>query len=271
MNVKYPNNTHNHKSYHVYYRFPLSLFKASSLCKVKMFDPPDKRFRFYIEDNLYSIDGSDGDSLNENQLEILNKYKTGVFKFHWNKEKHYNIKNLYQFSPISFYDWDEYFKLEKSINYTCNSNVVLNNQRIWGNAIKRRTYVREILSKNTNVDFNITERQEFWNKINNCLVSVCIPGFRNNMLDRGQLQYMAFGACTISPHLETFLPNDTELKDGVHYIVCKDDYSDLIQKIEWCKNNRQKCVEIGKNAKKMFLENCTPDAVVSYMKKCLNK
>lgn len=37
-----------------------------------------------------------------------------------------------------------------------------------------------------------------------------------------------------------------------HYVPVKDDFEDVIEKLEWCKNNEDKCVEIVKNCKELF-------------------
>jgi len=102
-------------------------------------------------------------------------------------------------------------------------------------------------------------QQQFWNETSSMLVSVCVPGHNNNMLDRGQIQSMAFGGCTISPYLPEVLPFDRRLVEGEHYIMCKDDYSDLVEKVEWCKENRKICVDIGNNAKQLFSETSKPN------------
>jgi hypothetical protein len=41
---------------------------------------------------------------------------------------------------------------------------------------------------------------------------------------------------------------ETKLVPNVHYILIKDDFSDLEQKVQWCNKNQQKCKEIIKNA-----------------------
>jgi len=41
---------------------------------------------------------------------------------------------------------------------------------------------------------------------------------------------------------------EDQLKDGIHYIEVKDDFSDLIEKYEWCEANQNKVKEIIKNA-----------------------
>ena len=41
---------------------------------------------------------------------------------------------------------------------------------------------------------------------------------------------------------------ETKLVPNVHYILIKDDFSDLEQKVHWCNKNPQKCKEIIKNA-----------------------
>ena len=59
------------------------------------------------------------------------------------------------------------------------------------------------------------------------------------------------------------------LKDGKHYIECKKDYSDLEKKIEWCYNNRKKCIEIGRSAQNLFETSCTPKRIVSWIEEII--
>lgn len=51
---------------------------------------------------------------------------------------------------------------------------------------------------------------------------------------------------------------ETTLIPNYHYILVKDDYSDLKDKLDWCNNNQTKCKEIVKNANtfmKQFSDN----------------
>lgn len=190
----------------------------------------------------------------------VDRYKH-YFKFHYSKEEHSKYENVYPFAPTSFYDWKKYDIFKSKINYGCNSNVILNMQRPYGGAIERRTFVQKMLRERygTMVETGHKLPQaDYWQKINNCLVHVFVPGARNDMVDRGHIQCMAFGCCTIAPPITDVLPYDGELIPGVHYVQCRSDYSDLIEKIEWCKNNRGRCIEIGNNAKRLFERSCLP-------------
>lgn len=195
------------------------------------------------------------------------------FKYDYSNDYCAQYGNIYPLGHISFHDWDEYRMLEKQIRYSCNADRILNNQKARHGAKYRRRDVRKMLEgKYGNlVDNEITDRVHFWEKINDCLVSVCVPGQRNDILDRGQFQYMAFGACTISPKLKIVLPYMRDVLPRVHYVECADDYSDLIEKIEWCKEHRLECVRIGWSAKKLFSETSTPDAIWRWMCMVLNK
>jgi len=194
------------------------------------------------------------------------------FRFHYSKKTHGNLSRVFPLTPISFYNWKRYANLQKEIEYTCNTDKVLNNQRPGAAAMERRTKIQKMLKHKYDADFDmeITDKETFWEKMNNCLVSVFVPGARNDILDRGQFQYMAFGACTISPTLDIELPYGRELKADVHYLSCKPDYSDLIYAIEYCKNNRDKCREIGKQAKQLFLDTSTPKKVWAWMEEQIN-
>lgn len=196
-----------------------------------------------------------------------------AFKYHYSKERHSAAQRLYPLTPISFYDWDEYRKLEKNITYRCNANTVLNNQKPGAAAERRRLEVQALLCRayGRHADIRITSRRLFWYKINHCLVSVCVPGARDNILDRGQFQYMAFGACTISPKLDITLPFWEEPKPDIHYIECKTDYSNLIEKIEECRKDRNRCIELGRQAKNLFLKTSIPERIWSWINECVEK
>jgi hypothetical protein len=190
------------------------------------------------------------------------------FKFHYSKKEHSNYPNVYPFSPVSFYDWDQYYNLKNEIKYSCNNNTVLNLQRPYGDAVKNRIKVRDIIKENYPNDclLNPNFKQEhYWKLINNCLVHVFVSGAREGILDRGLLQYLAFGCCTISPEITDSLPYNKMFLPGKHFIQCDSNYSDLIEKIEWCKTHRDECITIGNNAKKLFEEICTPIKLWSWI------
>jgi len=201
------------------------------------------------------------------------KYKA-YFKFHYNGEADPGLskENIFPFTPVNFHDWDLYNKLKSKINYVAEGKI-LNNQAPAGNAIGRRTHVAEILESayGSMVDRDRYPKEEFYMLINNASAIVCVPGARNNMLDRGQGQQMAFGACTISPKLVTTLSYYGKLIPGVHYVECKADYSDLINKVNWVRENKSKAIEIGNNAKKLFEETSTPDKQLAWILQCVNK
>ena len=201
---------------------------------------------------------------------IIKKYKA-YFKFHCGHHSE-NWPNIFSFSPVNFHDWDLYNKLEPIINYTAKGKI-LNNQAPAGNAVQRRNHVAKILkdSYGNRVDRNRYPKEEFYMLINNASAIVCVPGARNNMLDRGQGQQMGFGACTISPKLNTRLSYGSLLLPGIHYVECKPDYSDLIEKVNWVRENKSEAIKIGKNAKKLFTKTSTPKRQIAWIKECVHK
>lgn len=56
----------------------------------------------------------------------------------------------------------------------------------------------------------------------------------------------------------------------VHYVPVKEDMSDLIEQIQWCINNDDKCKEIINNAHKLVKEYLTKDGMLDYMEALLN-
>ena len=252
------------KYYGAHYKFLLNILKFVDV-DIELCDPEprsvggfvividNKRILIDFWNFLESVEDSDNFDI--------------CFKYEYSSDYCAQHKNIYPMSKTSFHDWGDYFKLRKVIEYKCNTNIILNNQRPRHGALERRLKVRKMLQDKYGglIDTEISNKIEFWMKINSCLVSVCVPGQRNDSLDRGQFQYMAFGACTVSPNLSMVLPYMEPLEPGVHYIKCADDYSDLIEKVEWCKEHRAQCVEIGNNAKKLFWETCIPSAIWEWM------
>jgi len=214
------------------------------------------KFLMHINDKSVAIDYSDHYDVCEHLFD------RPYFKFHCPSylKKH---ENVYPFAPISFYDWKEFAVLRKSIRYTCNNDTVLNLQEPRAGALKRRKYVQEMLRDKFGTSV-ITKsnlpQKDYWKLINNCLVHVFVPGARNNMIDRGHMQYMAFGCCTICPRIMDELTHG-KIRAGCHYVECKADYSDLIEKINWCKRHRDACREIGVNAQRLFDTSCTPQVL----------
>jgi hypothetical protein len=43
-----------------------------------------------------------------------------------------------------------------------------------------------------------------------------------------------------------------EYKEWIHYIPINEDFTDIQEKITWCENNEDKCIEITKNCRKLF-------------------
>jgi len=195
------------------------------------------------------------------------------FRYHYSESRHGAEPATFPLTPISFYDWDEYQMLQGTLRYRALSDMVLNNQKPGAAAKVRRTVVQVKLRKRYGAMFDTarTTKQTFWGKVKNCLVSVCVPGARDDILDRGQLQYWAFGACTISPKINIVLPWGQSPQPGVHYVECAADHSDIIEKIEWCRSNRDACRRIGAAAKELFIACCVPQAVWKWIEHCAAK
>ncbi len=55
------------------------------------------------------------------------------------------------------------------------------------------------------------------------------------------------------------------LKPYVHYIPIKSDFSDLFEKLEWCKSNDKKCEAIALNSRKLALKVLNIDYIYSHI------
>lgn len=57
------------------------------------------------------------------------------------------------------------------------------------------------------------------------------------------------------------------LKPYEHYVPIKEDLSDLVEIVKWCKNNDDKCKEITKNANNFYNKYLTKTGMLDYMQK----
>jgi hypothetical protein len=276
LNIKFPiRNTGNtfHRFYNIHYNYFLRLLTEAG-CKIEMvshgiFDNySETAFEIYINGVLVAIDFSDHLKLSVPEYKI-SKYKA-IFKFHYLPERHSMYSNIYPVSPVSFHDWGMYKRLKPVIHYTASGSIMCK-QIPRAAAKERRDAVQSMLQDKYKNKFDsiILDEESFYKSINSTMVAVCVPGARNNMLDRGQGQYMAFGTCTISPRLVTVLSSNQLLVPGTHYIECKPDYSDVVEKIEWVRSNPEKAIQIGKNAKQIFEKTSLPKMQVEWINKCL--
>jgi hypothetical protein len=255
--------------YRVYYKYVLDIFKylEFDIKYVEDSSIDDAKFKIWVDDKELIIDYSD-----HLRMSVGWKNYPNYFKFHCSEKLHEGHSSIHPFTPISFYDWNQYYMLEKEIKYTCNGNSILNRQRPYGNAVERRVLVHDKLREvyKSEVCIDLVDQIPFWREINNCLVNVCVPGCRNNMLDRGQNQFMAFGCCTISPKIITMLPFNKKLIPGEHYLECQNNYDNLIPLIEWCKDHRKECEAIGQNAKRLWQETSTPESILRWLEQSLD-
>lgn len=153
----------------------------------------------------------------------------------------------------------EYVNLRQLYNYTPGESILCK-QMPNGSALDRRNYVHNLLATNfKNIDITYdTDQIDFWRAHESCLAAVCVPGATNNMVDRGQMELMGLGVCTVSPSLNTVFPRSQLLKPGTHYIRCRDDYSDLVDVLTRLQTYPELCKRIGNNAQKFYNKHYAP-------------
>jgi len=165
----------------------------------------------------------------------------------------------------------EYNHVRRHFNYTPGSQILCK-QLPNGAAVERRNYVHKLLTDNfSDVDISSNSNQiDFWQTHEQCLASICVPGATNNMVDRGHIELMGLGVCTVSPELYTLFPGHTKLTPDYHYIKCKDDYSDLVDILNHLKNNPNICAEIGKNARNFYDSYYAPEKYWAWVLENIN-
>lgn len=173
-----------------------------------------------------------------------------VFKFHYCDIEY--PENVFPFVPMLGTNWVEYNNARKQVTYKADGQIFCK-QRPYGNALIRRMKIMSLLSAEygSQVDCTLQSQEDYWRSFNDCFVSICVPGQREDILDRSQLEAMGLGVCTISPYIEENLFELT-LEPWHHYIPVEKDFSDLSWVIDWCRDHRSDCIRIGSHAQKLF-------------------
>jgi hypothetical protein len=258
MKILFPN-LYDARYWDVHYKYIYELFQAMNWQislkdgTVNYFISNDRTEKYPME---FAIDFGDSPELQPSLVP--------TFKFHTTQ---ITRDACFPFPPISFYDWKRFQQLQSSITYYAEGPI---SSRQWPHhaAETRRADLQTLLRNNfPDVLTSIIDQISFWNEVSKILVYVHCPGYSNHILDRAQLQYMALGCATISPYLPEILPFDFTPKPGIHYIMCKEDFSDVPFLIKT--TSKEILLWIGNNAKQLFNRTCTPKAVALWMQACL--
>jgi len=253
FNVVFPKYTEQ-RYYNIHFKYVLNILKELE-CDIS-YEEVDG-FVVRINKKTFLFDYSD--------TNIVVNTELPVFKFHCHEE----TDNVFSFSPVSFHNWSQYKIASESIKYHAEGELS-HRQRCYGNALQRRVKLRAELIRNyDNVRLTQVSQIKYFHEIDTTYLAVFCPGWCNNMLDRAQFQYMGLGCCTVSPKIPEVLPFETRLEPGVHYICCKDDYSDILDIIEEYKSKKEECIKIGQNAKELFQQTSVPRRLGEWIKKKL--
>lgn len=77
------------------------------------------------------------------------------------------------------------------------------------------------------------------------------------------------GACILFAESKYKLWYRHLLKPFVHYVPVREDLSDLLDQIKWCKENDQKCKKIAENAVEFASKYLTKDGILDYLQNLL--
>jgi hypothetical protein len=184
--------------------------------------------------------------------------------------------NLASFPPISFLDWNEFHEVSSRLHYEASGDTILHSQSFEFLAGSLSTRDRDLYARRQLVRSRLhaefgplvqTDRlsqRDFWQAACHSLVSVHVPGSWRHSLDRGQHQLLGLGVCTLSPEIWTTIL-DRRIEAYQHYVPVRDDFSDLISQVVWCRGHRAECATMGRRAKAFFLEHSTPAAIWSFI------
>ena len=268
-NLTFPNNYLDHKYSQIHFSFFLQYAELAQI-NINYIDESDTVFIGQQNKLLFSclINGKQViiDYSDNQKHDWINDYKDIIY-FKFQKTQFSSTKAIPLGPPIVCIKNQNiknenilsYFQYKNKFNYNPGKKVLCK-QLPNGSATDRRNYVHGLMSKNLKeYDIDYHDNQlTFWDKHQDGCISVCVPGFSNNIIDRGQMELFGLGVCTISPKLDTQLSYNTLAIPGIHYIQCKDDYSNLISIIHMLQKNYEYAKTVGNNAQILFNKCYTP-------------
>ena len=269
INLKFPKNYLNHRYGLIHFNFFVQYVRINGI-NVELVESNDRVFisedhlvfSCTINDQQIIIDYADHSTRNWQHLYPGIPY----FKFQTTED---NNRSMIPLGPpmvgvkrtgskgatLREYNHIRYhYSYEPGINILCK-------QLPNGAAVDRRNLVHRLLTENfSGIDISADNNQiDFWKAHENCLTAVCVPGATNNMVDRGHMELIGLGVCTVSPELKTLFPGYQTLTPGQHYIRCADDYSDLVSILQHLQNNPGICRRTGANARKFYEKHYAPE------------
>lgn len=192
--------------------------------------------------------------------------------------------NEYIFNNIEPVKWED--KIEKAIFRGAASGcgiTVSNNMRLKAVELSKQypdivdagltSFNRRIKKirngKIDSINVNLLERKEFMNYNEKLKYKYIlnIDGHITAFRLGHELQMNSVILLVESHYYIWFMP---ELKPFVHYVPVNCDLSDLLEKIQWCKDNDEKCKQIVENANAFYSKYITLDGVYDYMASKLN-
>lgn len=185
---------------------------------------------------------------------------------HWFRYDFLSVMAAYpfyaHFPKMSFFDWQLFVRLCREVRFNpAQSSKIL---CVHGEGRGAATHHARVAARKTletafprSVHTAWQDQESYWRLAGDCVCSVHVPGAWNNLLDRAQWQMMALGVCTVSPTIHNTVLGD-QLVPDVHYVACLDDYSDLIEVVEWCRSDPRRTERIGDSAARFFADHGTP-------------
>jgi len=260
---------------HAIYVVPFANAMRAAGCDVvidKYLGPPPGHevFRAMLDDQMFLVDFHDMKSAEPVSADVEGLAR---FKFSYSACHLPPDHRMFPYWPTSFPSWEKFEETKARIRYGDGDRVLFAQvQHAWAEYPGARTRMYDVIPAafpgRTDSDAR-KPIEEYWLDINTCLVRIFVPGSRNDMLDRGHGQYLAFGCCTIAPPISNILPGYERLVAGTHYVQCAADYSDVVDRVRWCERHRAECREIGRNAAALFARRGTPKALLAWVLECV--
>lgn len=226
--------------------------------------PDWSAFEVLVDDQVVVIDFSDFSLISTSS----SAYR------HWLRFHHTPslepFPNLGSFPPWSFMHWGRYEELLRRPAYTALGEQVIYRHGDIDNREsgvgRRRSAAGDILRRDfpDRVVTGFVAQEEFFDSCLRSALVVHIPGSHPHILDRTVQQMFGLGVCVISPDLWTTCL-ETRPVAGEHYLLLRDDFSNLPELVHWALANRDQCRQIGRAAQAFFQRQCTPMAIWNYI------
>ena len=158
-------------------------------------------------------------------------------------------KNIFPYGPYYIEDarnrdvFNTLINLGNIYNPINNNNLIktykLFGTNVWNTrGIANKQLDKNKLNKNINIVSSRVDTLAHWKRHGDCFSMLNISGSGKHTVDKNPIQAMLLGVCILHNDIDIMLPFNKRLQKDEHYISINDNYTNIVERINYAYENR---------------------------------